>query len=248
MRRICTFSARCFMQLMSPQPRSCRRPLRRRSPHRSGADSGRRAAPDRRTRRRSSAPRRDEARPPPAAPTFATSCVPGHAAASRCRRPLVAHCHAHRRGIDRRKFPGAGKKLDRLWSRCAPDAETPRRDAHRAPTTARRTCAKALRAARIATTGIAAPSARPFTALSPTRTPVKLPGPVDGDDSAQLSEFDRRLLAADRPPPRPASPSRSRPASSICPRISRSRPASRPEPPSRRAAGIDREQSADHQA
>ena len=29
----------------------------------------------------------------------------------------------------------------------------------------------------IATTGICAGSASPFTALSPTRTPVKLPGP-----------------------------------------------------------------------
>ena len=97
MGRICTPSAGRFTCPSIPPLASSRAALRQRSPHRSGADSGRRAGPGRRLPRRPARLAADGAHRRQPAPATLTSCVPGHADASNCRRAIVAHGDAQRR-------------------------------------------------------------------------------------------------------------------------------------------------------
>ena len=82
-----------------------------------------------------------------------------------------------------------------------------------------------------ATTGICPGSASPFTALNPTRTPVKLPGPFTTTmASTRSSQLHMPPSAAPQQPP-PGSPNSSAPPAPSAPEFSPSAFNPRPAPP-----------------
>jgi hypothetical protein len=226
MGRISTFSARGFMQVMKPPLRTCLRLPRQISPHPNVADSGRRAKPDRRRHRQSGAPRRGGAHPPQPAAGTVISCAVGHAAARTAAAPSSHTATRSGAGWIAASSPGPARislglvpmrsSLRNTSPRCASSADDGTPDLR-----------ERISSRENATTGISVPSARPLTALSPTRTPVKLPGPL----TTTIPPSSRSSVPADRSNSPTAATSvveYVRPASSICPRISRSRPGSRP--------------------
>ena len=167
----------------NPQPRpSCPRavppqPPRQRSPHPTAADNSRPAAPDPHCRPPPASPRPPAAHPSPSAHRTAPAAPPAMPLASNT--PAASSHTATRSGagFDRRKLLAFRPATPWAAAQSPPAAETPRPDAHPAPHDGTPDFRDSTSSREIATTGICAGSASPFTALSPTRTPVKLPGP-----------------------------------------------------------------------
>ena len=163
------------------------RQSRRRSPHPSGADNGRPAAPDRQTPQPPRAARRAGAHQRRSALPFAPiqpPDTPTPAAERRLRRreqPATAServppAHALRPAVLSTAHPPE------------PAADRPHGDARQALPSGSQPWSASTSKRETATTGIRAASASPFTAARPTRTPVKLPGPLIGHDCTQLAQ------------------------------------------------------------
>ena len=148
----------------------------RRSPHRTGANSGRRAAPGRQTLRARIWGTASCSASAALGVATRTSSAPGIADE---RSAAAASSQTAIRGGCGLRAASSGAPAS--CSRTVCGFETAGRlrcDAHRGRQTGHRICRLSTSSRETATTGIAAGSARPLTALSPTRTPVKLPGPL----------------------------------------------------------------------
>ena len=180
--------------------------------------------PDRRPRRQSSAPH-----PTEGIGGQGGGCtdkfVPGHAVAST---GCASSQTATRSGGGITAASSSGRQASRSERILhAQAAERLRRDAHRALRMARPTFAKAPRGATGQRPGFPQLPPTPLAALTPTRTPVKLPGPF----TTTMPPRSRISTPEDlsRSPTAETSVAEYvRPASSIWPRISRSRPGMRP--------------------
>ena len=192
MRRTCTAEKGEFIAALA-------RPAHQRFPRRSGADSGHRAEPDLRTPRPPRAMRKAEGHWQPSErghePTPWLAMPPQQQG-----RSFVANGNPRGR-LDRRKFMQFRPAIPLPARRSSPAADKLRGDAHQSQPTATPLFAARTSSRETATTGIRVGSARPLTALNPTRTPVKLPGPFTTTMAPTSRSVTPPLSAPRRQPP-----------------------------------------------